>query len=155
MSLEVHCSIPQQEKMAAYFIEIFGDKLVHGPSEICNGNVLKSPNELRGKIILKGLREKPANQMRELLHQDSATQMVNLEEQKQRAEQTISRTINQVTTGQYVEQNTDNKVAKALSDIVSLSIVPFQGFDQPLECYEMYNYSENSLETLVCYGYTY
>ncbi|KAL0487449.1 phosphatidylinositol phospholipase C [Acrasis kona] len=148
LSLEVHCSLPQQTKMAQYFDEIFGERLVRGPEQICNGNTLKSPNQLLGKIILKGIREDQHVTPSELLHKDSATQLVILQEEKERAEADLLRGVDQAVHGQYVEQNKEKRVAKALSDMISLSIVPFKGFDTTLKCWEMHNYSESSLETL-------
>lgn len=55
LSLEVHCSVQQQDKMAKYMIEIFGDKLVKGPAQF-EDDTLPSPKDLCGKIILKGHR---------------------------------------------------------------------------------------------------
>ena len=54
-SLEDHCSLPQQAVMAHIFQEEFGDMLLTAPvgeSEV-DKNDLPSPEQLRGKIILK------------------------------------------------------------------------------------------------------
>ena len=61
-SLEDHCSLEQQEKMANIFKEEFGDMLLTEPvstgdpdvdEEFEKKNDLPSPNQLKGKIILK------------------------------------------------------------------------------------------------------
>jgi hypothetical protein len=52
LSLEVHCSVEQQNVMASLFKLIFSDSLIvsRNDSEHC----LPSPESLKGKIILKG-----------------------------------------------------------------------------------------------------
>lgn len=55
LSLENHCSIQQQKKMARYLQEILGDKLDLGPVNIKEMKQLPSPNLLKGKILIKVL----------------------------------------------------------------------------------------------------
>ncbi|XP_018420633.1 PREDICTED: 1-phosphatidylinositol 4,5-bisphosphate phosphodiesterase eta-2 [Nanorana parkeri] len=54
LSIENHCSVVQQKKMAQYLIEILGDKL--DLSSMMNGDLTKlpSPENLKGKILVKG-----------------------------------------------------------------------------------------------------
>ncbi|XP_068096782.1 1-phosphatidylinositol 4,5-bisphosphate phosphodiesterase eta-2 isoform X3 [Hyperolius riggenbachi] len=54
LSIENHCSVMQQKKMAQYLTEILGDKL--DLSSIMNGDPAKlpSPDNLKGKILVKG-----------------------------------------------------------------------------------------------------
>lgn len=53
--------ITLQGRMADIFMDIFGDKLVkENLVEIKHLNRLPSPNELQGKIILKGTEAPPA-----------------------------------------------------------------------------------------------
>ncbi|KAM5140319.1 LOW QUALITY PROTEIN: 1-phosphatidylinositol 4,5-bisphosphate phosphodiesterase eta-2-like [Mantella aurantiaca] len=54
LSIENHCSVLQQKKMAQYLTEILGDKL--DLSAVMNGDLTKlpSPDNLRGKILVKG-----------------------------------------------------------------------------------------------------
>jgi len=52
LSIEDHCSLPQQRKMAAAFIEVFGDSLVTVPIDK-NETELPSPEKMRRRIILK------------------------------------------------------------------------------------------------------
>ncbi|KAI6226821.1 hypothetical protein M3Y95_00661300 [Aphelenchoides besseyi] len=57
LSLENHCSPPQQQQMACYFKEIFGEHLQDTPLPnypLEPGVPLPSPNLLRKKILLKG-----------------------------------------------------------------------------------------------------
>ena len=52
LSIEDHCSLPQQRKMAKIFEEIFGSMLLTMPVEK-NETVMPSPEALRKKILLK------------------------------------------------------------------------------------------------------
>ncbi|XP_040181847.1 1-phosphatidylinositol 4,5-bisphosphate phosphodiesterase eta-2 isoform X6 [Rana temporaria] len=54
LSIENHCSVMQQKKMAQYLTEILGDKL--DLSSMMNGDSTKlpSPETLKGKILVKG-----------------------------------------------------------------------------------------------------
>ncbi|XP_072012050.1 1-phosphatidylinositol 4,5-bisphosphate phosphodiesterase eta-2 isoform X4 [Engystomops pustulosus] len=54
LSIENHCSVVQQKKMAQYLTEILGDKL--DLSAVLNGDSTKlpSPENLKGKILVKG-----------------------------------------------------------------------------------------------------
>ncbi|XP_067423256.1 1-phosphatidylinositol 4,5-bisphosphate phosphodiesterase eta-2 isoform X1 [Emydura macquarii macquarii] len=60
LSIENHCSVLQQKKMAQYLTEILGDKL--DLSSVCNEDSTKlpSPESLKGKILVKG-KKLPAN----------------------------------------------------------------------------------------------
>ncbi|XP_070574181.1 1-phosphatidylinositol 4,5-bisphosphate phosphodiesterase gamma-1-like isoform X2 [Ptychodera flava] len=52
LSIENHCSLPQQRIMACSFQEVFGDMLLTQPIDR-DATQLPSPNQLRRKIILK------------------------------------------------------------------------------------------------------
>ncbi|MFT7803121.1 1-phosphatidylinositol 4,5-bisphosphate phosphodiesterase eta-1-like [Arapaima gigas] len=56
LSIENHCSVQQQKKMARYLLEIFGDKLDLGNVLNKDSKQLPSPNLLKGKILIKGKR---------------------------------------------------------------------------------------------------
>lgn len=53
LSVENHCSIQQQKKIAQYLREIFGDKLDVGDILCRDSTTLPSPHRLRGKILIK------------------------------------------------------------------------------------------------------
>lgn len=53
LSIENHCSIQQQKKIAQYLREIFGDKLDVGDALSRESKTLPSPHSLRGKILIK------------------------------------------------------------------------------------------------------
>ncbi|RXM94798.1 1-phosphatidylinositol 4,5-bisphosphate phosphodiesterase eta-2 [Acipenser ruthenus] len=53
LSLENHCSVPQQKKMAQYLVEVMGDKLDLSSVNMEESGRLPSPEELKGKILVK------------------------------------------------------------------------------------------------------
>ncbi|KAM4758343.1 1-phosphatidylinositol 4,5-bisphosphate phosphodiesterase eta-2 [Cyanocitta cristata] len=60
LSIENHCSIVQQKKMAQYLTEILGDKLDLSSVHTDDSTKLPSPASLKGKILVKG-KKLPAN----------------------------------------------------------------------------------------------
>uniref|UniRef100_A0A3P9LJ98 Phosphoinositide phospholipase C n=1 Tax=Oryzias latipes TaxID=8090 RepID=A0A3P9LJ98_ORYLA len=59
LSIENHCSVPQQKKMAQYLTEILGDKLDVSSIKVDESGRLPSPESLRGKILVKGKKLPP------------------------------------------------------------------------------------------------
>ncbi|KAI9725642.1 MAG: Phospholipase C [Chrysothrix sp. TS-e1954] len=53
ISLEVHCNPVQQRIMAGIMKESFGDKLLLAPLEGADSLILPSPEQLKGKILIK------------------------------------------------------------------------------------------------------
>jgi hypothetical protein len=51
--MELQCCISQQERVAQLLIEIFGEKLFLSTDKNITSQSLPSPNDLRGKIIIK------------------------------------------------------------------------------------------------------
>lgn len=51
ISAETHCSVEQQDRMAAIMKECFGDRLITDPIEGVQG--MPSPDQLRGRILFK------------------------------------------------------------------------------------------------------
>ncbi|XP_028275467.1 1-phosphatidylinositol 4,5-bisphosphate phosphodiesterase eta-1 isoform X2 [Parambassis ranga] len=56
LSVENHCSIQQQKKIAQYLREVFADKLDVGDALTRESKTLPSPQSLLGKILIKGKR---------------------------------------------------------------------------------------------------
>ncbi|XP_010141795.1 PREDICTED: 1-phosphatidylinositol 4,5-bisphosphate phosphodiesterase eta-1 [Buceros rhinoceros silvestris] len=54
LSIENHCSIQQQKKIAQYLKEIFGDKLDLSSVATGDSRQLPSPQNLKGKVLVKG-----------------------------------------------------------------------------------------------------
>ncbi|XP_039546976.1 1-phosphatidylinositol 4,5-bisphosphate phosphodiesterase beta-4 isoform X2 [Pimephales promelas] len=71
LSFENHCTKHQQYKLARYCEDIFGDLLLKQPLEdfpMEAGCPLPSPNDLRGKILIKNRRLKPDVEKKQLEH---------------------------------------------------------------------------------------
>ncbi|XP_063091407.1 1-phosphatidylinositol 4,5-bisphosphate phosphodiesterase eta-2 [Cavia porcellus] len=60
LSIENHCCVVQQKKMAQYLTDILGDKLDLSAVSSEDASTLPSPQMLRGKILVKG-KKLPAN----------------------------------------------------------------------------------------------
>ncbi|KAK6301925.1 hypothetical protein J4Q44_G00279780 [Coregonus suidteri] len=76
LSIENHCSLPQQRKMAEIFKAVFGDKLVTKflfKSDFSDDPLLPSPMQLKGKILLKNKKLKahqaPVDILKQKTHQ--------------------------------------------------------------------------------------
>ncbi|KAM6441692.1 1-phosphatidylinositol 4,5-bisphosphate phosphodiesterase epsilon-1 isoform 3-T5 [Liasis olivaceus] len=76
ISIENHCSLPQQRKMADIFKNTFGDKLVTKflfESDFSDDPLLPSPHQLRRKILLKNKKLKahqtPVDILKQKAHQ--------------------------------------------------------------------------------------
>uniref|UniRef100_A0A8C1Q059 Phosphoinositide phospholipase C n=1 Tax=Cyprinus carpio TaxID=7962 RepID=A0A8C1Q059_CYPCA len=59
LSIENHCSVPQQKKMAQYLTEVLGDKLDTSSIPADPSGLLPSPEALKGKILIKGKKLPP------------------------------------------------------------------------------------------------
>uniref|UniRef100_H3B811 Phosphoinositide phospholipase C n=1 Tax=Latimeria chalumnae TaxID=7897 RepID=H3B811_LATCH len=60
LSIENHCSVPQQKKMAQYLVEVLGDKLDLSSVNNDDSSKFPSPKSLKSKILVKG-KKLPAN----------------------------------------------------------------------------------------------
>ncbi|XP_064159968.1 1-phosphatidylinositol 4,5-bisphosphate phosphodiesterase eta-2-like [Anguilla rostrata] len=60
LSIENHCTVPQQKKMAQYLLEVLQDKLDLSSINMNECRRLPSPEMLKGKILVKG-KKLPAN----------------------------------------------------------------------------------------------
>ncbi|KAJ8248637.1 hypothetical protein GJAV_G00244150 [Gymnothorax javanicus] len=76
ISIENHCSLPQQHKMAEIFKAVFGEKLVTRflfESDFSDEPMLPSPLQLKGKIVLKNKKLKahqaPVDILKQKAHQ--------------------------------------------------------------------------------------
>ncbi|XP_068080446.1 1-phosphatidylinositol 4,5-bisphosphate phosphodiesterase eta-2 isoform X1 [Danio rerio] len=60
LSIENHCTVPQQKKMAQYLMEVLQDKVDLSNINTNESRRLPSPEDLKGKILVKG-KKLPAN----------------------------------------------------------------------------------------------
>ncbi|XP_073541670.1 1-phosphatidylinositol 4,5-bisphosphate phosphodiesterase epsilon-1 isoform X2 [Phyllobates terribilis] len=83
LSIENHCSLPQQRKMADIFKTVFGEKLVTKflfESDFSDDPMLPSPWQLRNKVLLKNKKLKAHQTPVDILKQ-KAHQLANMQAQ--------------------------------------------------------------------------
>ncbi|MES1912228.1 MAG: hypothetical protein MHM6MM_004540 [Cercozoa sp. M6MM] len=54
LSLENHCSVPQQQRMAAHLLEAFGDAIYRRPDDVLELTEMPTLAELRNRVLIKG-----------------------------------------------------------------------------------------------------
>ncbi|XP_017548669.1 1-phosphatidylinositol 4,5-bisphosphate phosphodiesterase delta-3-A isoform X2 [Pygocentrus nattereri] len=130
LSLENHCSVEQQTIMARQLRSILGDKLLTKPLNDQLSESLPSPEELKGKILVKGKKER-------VEQESSSSSESSCSEDESKAE------------GKAKGKKEGKKVSKLspeLSDLVVYTrSVPFKGFDQAAKKLpnEMSSFSES------------
>ncbi|RIA94719.1 PLC-like phosphodiesterase [Glomus cerebriforme] len=138
LSLEVHCSIEQQNHMAEILVKTLGDHLVtefYAEDE----TELPSPEALMYKILLKG-KNLPPDASEDSF--DSATDTESATDPESDAE-SKGKAILFYNSDKKSHTQKDKKVAKALSDlVVYCSAVKFKGFDHENKFYQMSSFSE-------------
>ncbi|KAM9332467.1 1-phosphatidylinositol 4,5-bisphosphate phosphodiesterase delta-1a isoform 2-T2 [Pholidichthys leucotaenia] len=137
LSLENHCSVGQQKLMAHYLTSILGDALVTKPLGNCMPTSFPSPEELKGKFIIKGKR---LNKLDAAFTNNATIEEGTVSEEdeaadcKENAQKTKSK-------------KSKIKLASQLSDIVLYcKSVHFNGFEHAkdnLAFYEMSSFKES------------
>uniref|UniRef100_A0AAQ4PLR4 Phosphoinositide phospholipase C n=1 Tax=Gasterosteus aculeatus aculeatus TaxID=481459 RepID=A0AAQ4PLR4_GASAC len=114
LSLENHCSVEQQAVMARHLRSILGDKLLTEPLGGLDPHNLPSPEDLKGKILVKGKKEGTAEKP-----SSSSSDLSSSDEEAGGAEG---------QTGRRPEDETLSPELSAL--VVYTRSVPFKGFEQ-------------------------
>ncbi|XP_062859921.1 1-phosphatidylinositol 4,5-bisphosphate phosphodiesterase delta-3-A [Trichomycterus rosablanca] len=115
LSLENHCSVEQQTIMAQQLRSILGEKLLTKPLSDENGDILPSPEKLKGKILVKGKKEHVEQEI-------SSSSDSSCSEDEGKSE-------DKVKTKKEGKKVT--KLSPELSDLVVYTrSVPFKGFDR-------------------------
>ncbi|XP_060920121.1 1-phosphatidylinositol 4,5-bisphosphate phosphodiesterase delta-1a isoform X1 [Labrus mixtus] len=132
LSLENHCTVEQQKLMAHYLISILGDALVTRPLGNTMTKNFPSPEELKGKILIKGKR---LNKVNAASNNNSTIDEDTVSEEDEAADCKDN--------GQKPKPKKSKiKLAKALSDIVIYcKSVHFNGFEHAKENQEFYEMS--------------
>ncbi|KAE8590821.1 hypothetical protein XENTR_v10018218 [Xenopus tropicalis] len=96
LSIENHCSLPQQRKMADIFKNVFGEKLVTKflfESDFSDDPMLPSPWQLRNKVLLKNKKLKAHQTPVDILKQ-KAHQLASMQAQASNGSQMVSPSTN-------------------------------------------------------------
>ncbi|KAM5153035.1 1-phosphatidylinositol 4,5-bisphosphate phosphodiesterase delta-4 [Mantella aurantiaca] len=137
LSLENHCSVEQQDTMAQHLKSILGEKLV---TSTMDGRIpvrLPSPEELRGKILLKGKKIGGLEDCLEEQSEDSYIGDVSEEEDNGGVEEENSRNEDKRTP-----KKSKDRLSQALSDcIIYCKSVQFESFKHSRAHYKLYEMS--------------
>lgn len=109
LSIENHCSMPQQARMAHIFMTTFGDKLVKNfmfDSDLSDEPALPSPNQLKNKILIKN--KKLIVDIPAPMSSGQATNRANLRHQISQPGRTSS-IISNVSSGSVTEDFSDDE----------------------------------------------
>uniref|UniRef100_A0A667ZEX8 Phosphoinositide phospholipase C n=1 Tax=Myripristis murdjan TaxID=586833 RepID=A0A667ZEX8_9TELE len=135
ISLENHCSVEQQKVMAHHMSSILGSDLVTAPLGDCMPTGFPSPEELKGKFVVKGKR---LNKLEATFAPEAAA-----EDDTDVTEEEDS---NDEEEEQEEQKRKKLKLAKELSDmVIYCKSVHFHGFEdakQNLSFYEMSSFKE-------------
>ncbi|KAF7645746.1 hypothetical protein LDENG_00198530 [Lucifuga dentata] len=121
LSLENHCSVEQQTQtvMARHLRSILGDKLLTKPLEGLDLHRLPSPEDLKGRILLKGKKE------RVMETSSSSSELSSSDDDASRAEGKARR------KREEARKSAVSKLSVELSELVVYTrTVPFKGFEQ-------------------------
>uniref|UniRef100_A0A8C7CMW5 Phosphoinositide phospholipase C n=1 Tax=Oncorhynchus kisutch TaxID=8019 RepID=A0A8C7CMW5_ONCKI len=143
LSLENHCTLEQQKLMAKHMISILGSALLTSPLEDQMPTAFPSPQELKGRFIIKGKR---LNKLDAVFSNTSpGVEEDCVSEEDEAAETSNSKTD---TNG----QKSKIKLAKQLSDLVIYcKSVHFSGFEHAKDkqaFYEMSSFKESKAVNL-------
>lgn len=127
LSIEMHCSVPFQIKMAKIFQEILGPDIVTCLDE----NTLPTPADLKRKFIIKGnkLSESPAEEDSEA--KDKYADQDDKDDAEKEQEKDVPSTIDQ-----------------DWSNLVALPTLKFRGFSLPGKADQISSFSESKIDTL-------
>uniref|UniRef100_A0A8C9V419 Phosphoinositide phospholipase C n=1 Tax=Scleropages formosus TaxID=113540 RepID=A0A8C9V419_SCLFO len=118
LSLENHCSVEQQTVMSQHLRGILGDKLLTKPLGDQPPTTLPSPEELKGRILVKGKKERTLPEKT-----DSSTSSASSSEDEASEESKKRK--------KEAGKASPSKLSPALSDlVVYCRSVPFRGFSQ-------------------------
>ncbi|XP_052555496.1 1-phosphatidylinositol 4,5-bisphosphate phosphodiesterase delta-3 isoform X1 [Tympanuchus pallidicinctus] len=136
LSLENHCGVQQQATMARHMKAILGDMLLTKPLEGQDPSVLPSPEQLKGKVLVKG------KKLPELQSETcSVTSILDEEEEEETEEE------------DRLQAKDASHVAPELSAmVVYCQATPFPGLAQALQQprpYEMSSFSERKARKLI------
>ncbi|XP_041477613.1 1-phosphatidylinositol 4,5-bisphosphate phosphodiesterase epsilon-1-like isoform X4 [Lytechinus variegatus] len=118
LSVENHCSLQQQTKMAQIFTEVFGEKLVNKflfESDFSNNPRLPSPEQLKHKILIKNKKLK-AHQAPVDLLKHRVMQLVS--EHKSSKVDLLGSAANSVSMGDISEEEDDDFFEDAYEEVL-------------------------------------
>ncbi|XP_062258933.1 1-phosphatidylinositol 4,5-bisphosphate phosphodiesterase delta-4-like [Platichthys flesus] len=149
LSLENHCGVEQQALMAQHLRQILGDTLLSSPLDGQMPQQLPSPQELKGKILLKA---KKIGGLENCLDEPLTDEVSDEEETGNEDAESLSAGDPPAGDGNDNKKNSKSKLSRELSDlVVYCKSVHFHGFEHARshsKCYEMSSLSESKAKRL-------
>lgn len=143
LSLENHCGLEQQTTLARHLKTILGDMLVTKTIDGKEPQDLPAPEQLKGKILVKG------KKLRSWLGDDENFNLCLEEEDESQAE---SRRSSQQDL-ERLQAKDYSEISQELSDlVVYLKTTSFHGFQNPVKsqpAYEMSSFSESKARKVI------
>uniref|UniRef100_A0A8C5HHF6 Phosphoinositide phospholipase C n=1 Tax=Gouania willdenowi TaxID=441366 RepID=A0A8C5HHF6_GOUWI len=137
LSLENHCSVDQQAVMARLLRSILGDELLTKPLSGLDSRYLPSPEDLKGKILVKGKKEKLVEGQ-----SCSSSDLSSSDEESNQCQGRAKKKREEKKPGV-------SKLSPELSELVVYTIsVPFRGFEQAARSPATYMSSFSESEAL-------
>ncbi|KAF5903599.1 1-phosphatidylinositol 4,5-bisphosphate phosphodiesterase delta-1 isoform X1 [Clarias magur] len=152
LSLEIHCSVPQQKRMVEHLTEILGDALLKRPLGTEVPTLLPSPEELKRKILIKGKR---LNKLEAAFNNNNNNNNNNTEDVDSVSEE--DEAAEAKPEGERGAKPKDPKkieinLAKELSDLViyckSVHFTSFEHSHGKQACYDMSSFKESKAKHL-------
>ncbi|XP_033104785.1 1-phosphatidylinositol 4,5-bisphosphate phosphodiesterase delta-1-like isoform X2 [Anneissia japonica] len=150
LSLENHCSVPQQQVMADIMQQILGDKIYKEPVKT-EDTIPPSPTDLKGKILIKGKKLKVEDEGDgDVSDEDEAADIENIEDEEVRKQMESSKkkkflsifSGRNVSSAAIQHESKKLKLAKDLSLLVTLcKSVHFHNFKESAQKYKFYEMS--------------
>nr|XP_046259318.1 1-phosphatidylinositol 4,5-bisphosphate phosphodiesterase delta-4 [Scatophagus argus]XP_046259319.1 1-phosphatidylinositol 4,5-bisphosphate phosphodiesterase delta-4 [Scatophagus argus] len=149
LSLENHCGVEQQTVMAQHLSQILGNTLL---TTLLDGQIpqqLPSPQELKGKILLKA---KKIGGLEDCLDEALTYEVSDEEETADGDAESMSTEDPPAECQNHSAKKSKSKLSKELSDlVVYCKSVHFHGFEHArlhAKCYEMSSFSESKAKRL-------
>ncbi|XP_030077103.1 1-phosphatidylinositol 4,5-bisphosphate phosphodiesterase delta-3 [Microcaecilia unicolor] len=145
LSIENHCGLEQQAIMARHLKRILGNMLVTKPLDDKVPTELPSPEQLKGKILVKG------KKLQFLKNEGSGWNHNEEEEVEEEVEQMQleTRRVSHYEMEQ-LQPKDSSEISVELSDVVVYCrSVPFHGFDKMQAANEMSSFSERKVRKLI------
>ncbi|XP_031179848.1 1-phosphatidylinositol 4,5-bisphosphate phosphodiesterase delta-3-A-like isoform X1 [Sander lucioperca] len=137
LSLENHCSVEQQAVMARHLRSILGDKLLTKPLNDLDPHSLPSPEDLKGKILVKGKKEHMVEE-----RSSSSSDLSSSDEEASHAE-------GKPSSKKEDQKPGVSKLSPELSELVVYTrSVPFKSFEQAAKAPATYMSSFSESEAL-------
>lgn len=156
LSLENHCSLPQQQRMAQILVEVLGDML---PPSFADTNTrpLPSPDQLKNKVLVKGkllkrdgasVIEEQSDEEDDILDDDDDDSDDGADKKKKK-KGTLKKAAK--APAPAAKKKVHHATAQELSDITHLGSAPFTGYEKSKNenaPWQMSSYSEPKVKKM-------